>query len=105
MILRYTWLRDKRTRYVVEGLPSLLLLISLFVGFANQFGYFIAILIAISGAGLLLFIANQVVEKTSPQASSSPQKVDKGNGGIPEAKTEKKPPVTVSPHSICDAGP
>ncbi|TMI43067.1 hypothetical protein E6H23_03160 [Candidatus Bathyarchaeota archaeon] len=56
------WLRDKRTRFVVKSLPTLLGPIVLFATLVSLFGYPLTILIAVIAALFLWTIANQVVE-------------------------------------------
>jgi hypothetical protein len=88
------WLQDKRLRFVAQWLPSVLGLVSTFVGLANQVGYPVATLIAIVVALVLWIISNQVIKKVSPQSSVT---------SIPA----RKPQATASAASqtVCGPGP
>jgi len=59
-------LQNKRTRFVVKALPTVLGTIGIFGGLVNQFGYSTTALIALIGALFLWIVASQVVETASP---------------------------------------
>ena len=95
--MNFGWLQDKRIRFVAQALPSLLSLFGIFLGIINQVGFVYAILIAAIGALLLWIVANQIIEKASPQSIPAPP---------PQTERPKEPkPITPTLHPVCEVGP